>query len=197
MIFAHFIRSIFRKVRRVTGRGLHEPTKKAIRKDRTIALLRCLIHLFPVSIALFEIILNWNTYYVGVSIYNQAVYQLVAKIHEVAIQASLATVVFSFIRHEMTIGNGIPFGTLFSGLHISQIAYLWSMEFWGSLRSPHLPPHRKIALSLLVFVSIVLASLSGPSSAILLIPRLDFWPGGNTDIWINATIDDLYPTRSA
>ena len=197
MIFAHFIRSVFRKIRRVTGRGLHEPTKKAIRKDRTIALLRCLIHLFPVSIALFEIILNWNTYYVGVSIYNQAVYQLVAKVHEVAIQASLATVVFSFIRHEMTIGNGIPFGTLFSGLHISQIAYLWSMEFWGSLRSPHLPPHRKIALSLLVFVSIVLASLSGPSSAILLIPRHDFWSGGNTDIWINATIDDLYPTRSA
>lgn len=195
MIFAHFIRSAFRKFRHVTGRGLHEPTKKAIRKDRTIALLRCLIHLFPVSIALFEIILNWNTYYVGISTYNQAVYQLVAKIHEIAIQASLATIVFSFIRHEMTIGNGIPFGTLFSGLHINQIAYLWSMEFWGSLRSPHLPSHRKIALSLLVFVSIVLASLSGPSSAILLIPRLDFWSGGNTDIWINATIDDLYPTR--
>ena len=133
----------------------------------------------------------------GVSIYNQAVYQLVAKIHEVAIQASLATVVFSYIRHEMTIGNGIPFGTLFSGLQINQIAYLWSMEFWGSLRSPHLPLARKIALLLLIFVSIVLASLSGPSSAILLIPRLDFWPGGSTDIWINATMDDLYPTRSA
>ena len=196
MILAHFIRSIFRKIRRVTGRGLHEPTKKAIRKNRTIALLRCLIHLFPVSISLFEIILNWNTFYVGVSIYNQAVYQLVAKTHEIAIQASLATVVFSYVRHELTIGNGIPFGTLFSGLHISQIAYLWSMEYWGSLRSPHLPLHRKIALSLLIFVSIVLASLSGPSSAILLIPRQDFWPGGNTDIWINATIDDLYPTRS-
>ena len=71
MIFAHFVRSFFRKVRRVTGQGLHEPTKKAIRKDRTIALLRCLIHLFPVGIALFEIILNWNTYYVGISTYNQ------------------------------------------------------------------------------------------------------------------------------
>ena len=98
-------------------------------------------------------------------------YQLVAKIHEVAIQASLATVVFSYIRHEMTIGNGIPIGTLFSGLQINHIACLWSMEFWGSLRSPHLPLGRKIALLFLVFVSIVLASLSGPSSIILLIPR--------------------------
>ena len=197
MIFAHALRSLFRRLRHVTGRGLHEPTKKAIRKNKTIALLRCLIHLIPVSIALSEIILNWNTYYVGVSIYNQAVYQVMAKIHEVSIQASLATIVFSYIRHEMTIGNGIPFGTLFSGLQINQIAYLWSMEFWGSLRSPHLPLRRRITLLFLIFVSIVLASLSGPSSAILLIPRLDFWPGGNTDIWINATIDDLYPTRSA
>ena len=196
-IIAHAFRSAFRRFRHITGRGLHEPTKKAIRKNKTVALLRCLIHLIPVSIALFEIILNWNTYYVGVSIYNQAVYQLVSKIHEVAIQASLATVMFSYIRHEMTIGNGIPFGTLFSGLQISQIAYLWSMEFWGSLRSPHLPIGRKIALLFLIFVSISLASLSGPSSAILLIPRLDYWPGGSTDIWINATIDTLYPTRSA
>ena len=195
-IIAHAFRSAFRHLRHITGRGLHEPTKKAIRKNKTIALLRCLIHLIPVSVALFEIILNWNTYYIGVSIYNQAVYQLVAKIHEVAIQASLATVVFSYIRHEMTIGNGIPFGTLFSGLQINQIAYLWSMEFWGSLRSPHLPFRKKITMMLLIPVSIILASLSGPSSAILLIPRLDFWSGGSTDIWINATIDDLYPTRS-
>lgn len=196
MIIAHAFRSAFRPLRHITGRGLHEPTKKAICKSKTVALLRCLIHLIPVSVALFEIVLNWNTYYVGVSVYNQAVYQLVAKIHEVAIQASLATVVFSYIRYEMTIGNGIPFGTLFSGLQINQIAYLWSMEFWGSLRSPHLPLGRKIAMMFFIPVSIILASLSGPSSAILLIPRLDFWPGGSTDIWINATIDDLYPTRS-
>ncbi len=197
IILAHAFRSAFRRFRHITGRGLHEPTKKAIRKDKTVALLRCLIHLLPVSFALFEIILNWNTYYAGISIYSQAVYQVASKIHEVAIQASLATVVFSYIRHEMTIGNGIPFGALFSGLQISQIAYLWSMEFWGSLRSPHLPLCRKIALLFLIVVSIVLASLSGPSSAILLIPRLDFWSGGSTDIWINATIDSLYPTRSA
>ena len=195
MILAYALKSAFRPLRQVTGRGLHEPIKKAIRKNRSIALLRCLIHLIPIGVALFEIILNWNTYYVGVSIYNQAVYQLVAKIHEVAIQASLATVVFSYIRHEMTTGNGIPFGTLFSGLQISQIAYLWSMEFWGSLRSPNLPFRKKLTLLVLIVICIVLAALSGPSSAVLLVPRLDFWPGGSTDIWINATIDDLYPTR--
>ena len=117
----------------LTGRGLHEPVKIAIRKDRAIALLRSLIHLMPVSVALCEIILNWNTYYVGASIYNQAIYQLLAKIHEIGIQASLAAIVFSYIRHELTTGQGIPFGALQSGLQISQVSYLWSMEFWGTI----------------------------------------------------------------
>ena len=181
-------------LRHVTGKGLHEPVKIAIRKDRVVALLRSLIHVIPISVALCEIILNWNTYYVGVSIYNQAVYQLVAKIHELAIQASLASILYSYIRYEMTVGNGIPFGALFSGLQISQISYMWSMEFWGSVRTAHLPLRRKTGLLALIIISIVLASLSGPSSAVLLIPRLDFWQAGSTDIWVNATIEDLYPT---
>ena len=186
----------FIRVGRVTGKGMHEPIKIAIRKDRTIALLRSLIHLIPVSVALFEITINWNTYYVGVSIYNQAVYQLLAKTHEIIIQASLATILFSYIRHEMTVGAGIPFGALFSGLQMSQIAYLWSMEFWGTIRSAHLSHRRKLTLLALIVFCIVLATLSGPSSAVLLVPRLDFWPAGSSDIWLNATIDELYPTLS-
>ena len=184
----------FTELGHITGRGLHESVKIAICKDRAIALLRSLIHLIPVSVSLCEIILNWNTYYVGVSIYNQALYQLLAKIHEIAIQASLAAVVFSYIRHELTMGKGIPFGARQSGLQISQISYLWSMEFWGTIRSVHVSLRLKFTLLLLVFTCIVLASLSGPSSAVHLIPRLDYWPAGNTDIWINSTFDDLHPT---
>ena len=184
----------FTKLGHLTGRGLHESIKIAIRKDRTIALLRSLIHLVPVSVALYLIILNWNTYYVGVSIYNQAVYQLLAKIHEIAIQASLAAVVFSYIRHELTIGKGMPFGALLSGLQISQISYLWSMEFWGTIRSVHLSLRKKLPLLIFIFTCIVLASLSGPSSAVLLVPRLDYWPAGSTNIWVNSSFDDLYPT---
>ena len=190
MVLAHLITSLSR----ITGRGLHEPIKIAIRKDRTIALLRSLIHLIPISFALCEIILNWNTYYVGVSIYNQAVYQLLAKIHEVFIQASLATVLFAYIRNEM-LGKGLPLGALASGLQVNQIAYLWSMEFWGVIRSPRFPLRKKLTLMLLITLCSVLATLSGPSSAVLLVPRRDYWPAGKTDIWLNATIDDLYPNR--
>lgn len=185
----------FNSLRHITGRGLHEPIKIAICKDRTVALLRSLIHLIPISVALFEIVLNWNTYYVGVSVYNQATYRLLAKIHEMLIQASLTAVIFSYVRHEITVGHGVPFGTLVSGLHISQFSYLWSMEFWAAIRSVHRPLRKEFVLLGFIVGCILLAMLAGPSSAVLLIPRLNFWPAGATDVWINATLNNLYPTQ--
>lgn len=47
------------------GKGFEESTKIAIRKRKSVALLRALLHVIPVGMALWEIQLNWNTYYVG------------------------------------------------------------------------------------------------------------------------------------
>ena len=129
------------------GKGYNEPTKVAIRQSRTTALLRALIHIVPVSVALWEIVLNWNTYFVGSEIRNLAYYQFGAKIHEMTAQASLAAVVFSFVRFELSLGKGLPFGALFAGLQISQASYLWSMEFWGSIGSKHLQLRQKLAMA--------------------------------------------------
>ena len=124
------ISSACRSLQHLTvGKGYTEPTKIAVRKSRTTASLRALIHVVPVSVALWEVIMNWNTYYLGTSTHNQAYYQFGAKIHEMTAQASLAAVVFSYVRYEMALGQGLPFGALFSGLQISQASYLWSMEF--------------------------------------------------------------------
>ena len=80
------------------GKGYDEPIKKAIRRSRKTALLRALIHVAPVGVALWEIVLNWNTYYIGATIRNLAYYQFGAKIHEIAAQASLAAIVFTHVR---------------------------------------------------------------------------------------------------
>lgn len=177
------------------GRGYHEPTKIAVRKNRIIALLRALIHVFPVGIALLEIGINWNTYFVGDSIRSLAYYQFVAKVHEMAIQASLAAMLFSHVRYQLVIGNGLPFGALFSGLQISQISYLWSMEFWGSISCNTLSLMKKISLLGPISLTVFLASILGPSSAVLLIPRLAYWPAGSTSIWLNTTSSELWPDR--
>lgn len=47
------------------GKGYEEPTKIAIRGNRTTASLRTLIHFIPVGVALWEVVINWNTYYLG------------------------------------------------------------------------------------------------------------------------------------
>ena len=189
--------SAFRYLRHLAvGKGFAEPTKIAIRKGRSYALLRALVHIVPVGVAMWEIIINWNTYYLGATIRNQAYYQFGAKAHEMTAQASLAAIVFSYIRYEMSSGKGLPFGAMFSGLQISQASYLWSMEFWGSIYSTHLPIRRRITLILVVTIAIILAATVGPSSAILLIPRLEYWPAGATDIWLNVTSEELWPDRS-
>ena len=172
-----------------------ELPKVALHKDRSSALLRGLIHAIPVAGALPLVSINIYEYYVGTSIKPLALYQFIAKVHEITIQASLAAIVFSYIRHEMVLGQGVPLGALFSGLQLSQASYLWSSEFWGSLRSKSLSLGRRCSLIAVIVGAIALAAVVGPSSAILLVPRLAYWPAGSTDIWINVTADDLWPCR--
>ena len=108
------------------GKGYREHIKVAIRASRKVALFRALIHLAPFCIAVWEVALNFNTYYVGAAPLNQAYYQLGAKVHEFLAQASLAAIVFTFVRHELSLGEGLPFGALFSGLQVSQgIVFLY------------------------------------------------------------------------
>lgn len=180
---------------KMVGKGYTEPTKIAVRKSRTTALLRALIHIIPVGVALWEIVLNWNAYFVGYALYDQAYYQFGAKAHEIAIEASLSAVIFSYVRYELMLGDGIPFGALFSGLQVSQASYLWSMEFWGTLFSKSVSLKRRLLLLVVVAASVFLAAVAGPSSAVLLVPRLDYWPAGSTNIWINVTSDSLWPAR--
>ena len=193
----NLLTSVYRSLQHLAvGKGYEEHTKIAIRGDRTIASLRTLIHAAPVGVALWEIIINWNTYYLGSSIRSLAWYQVGAKTHEISAQASLATIVFTYIRHEMLLGQGLPLGALFSGLQVSQTSYLWSMEFWGLICSNHFPWRKRLHMIFIITIAVILAAAVGPSSAILLIPRLDYWPAGSTDIWLNATFQDLWPDQS-
>ena len=192
-LIVHVFRAL--KHSNVRGRGLHEPIKLAIRHSRPIALLRALIHLNPFGFALFEIFLNWDVYYVGAIAYNTVVYQIIAKAHEILIQSSIAAIIFAAVRWELAFGEGLPHGLIFSGLQISQISYCWSVELWDARRSDCPGSSRRSTLFALVIVGIVLGVISGPSSAVLLTPRIQLWPGGRTHVWINATRDQLWPTQ--
>ena len=70
---------------------------------------------------------------------------------QVRILASPALIVLMWIRYELALRQGLPFGALFSGLQISQASYLWSMKFWETACSKHLPVRRRIDIILIIF----------------------------------------------
>ena len=172
-----------------------EPLKVVIRLSRTVAIFRSLVHIVPIGITLWLVTLNWVTYYVGSFTLDQVYYQIGAKALEIMIQASLATLALAYIRHELLFGKGLPFGALFSGLQVNQISYLWSSELWGSIGSKSFSIWKRLILLILITLVSVLAATVGPATAVLLIPRRDYWPAGSTRIWINGAYEDIWPTQ--
>jgi hypothetical protein len=170
----------------------NEAPKIALRKSRAAALLRGTIHLTPVSVTITVMALNSVGLYVGGNVSWLPSLQFLAKLQEILMQASIATVVFAYIRHEL-ITHDMPFGALFSAFQITTLNYLWSLEFWGSLTSPHLRGRRKIVFLAFVPLSILLAASVGPSLAIALIPRHVDFPAGRTWLWLNITQNGMFP----
>ncbi|KAL8668667.1 MAG: hypothetical protein Q9168_006712 [Polycauliona sp. 1 TL-2023] len=176
------------------GVNLNEIPKKAFHRDRLLALLRSMVHILPFTIALGEIIINWRGYYVGAYVDGLNYLQFAAKLHEMAMQSSLAVMVFCYVRHVLFSGGALPIGALLSGLQLTQISYLWSMELWG-IASSNIPLRRRISVMAMIVIAVLLASTVGPSSAILLIPNLDHWPAGSTHIWLNTSASEMWPSR--
>ena len=178
------------------SKDFHEPRKIVIRKSRTTSLMRMSIHLIPMSVALLEIILNIRGCYLGSDFDRQSYLQFAAKAHELTVQASLGAMVFSFVRHQVSLGKGMPFGAFLSSLQFSQISYLWSTEFWSSLLAKNYRLAEKLLLFIIVVPCAIIAAVAGPSSATLLIPREGIWPANpSSHFSVNATFLDIWPDR--
>ena len=171
-----------------------EDAKIAIHKNRLSSVLRALIHLIPICGAVTLIALNCHQLYVGPYLNNINLLQFAAKLHELTMQASLAAILFTYISYELALGVGLPFGALFSSLQITQISYLWSLEFWGSISSTKIPIRRRLSLLVVILITILLAATVGPASALAMIPRLENWPAGRTHIWLNGSNEDIWPS---
>lgn len=67
-------------------------------------------------------------------------------------------------------------------------------SFFGTLQSKLEKPIVKIRLIALIIVGALLALTAGPSSAIAMRPRLDNWPAGGTDFYLNTTVEEIWPS---
>lgn len=182
---------------------VYETRKVAIREDRWVAALAGTIHVLPASTAISIAVLNSLGYYIGEELAGPqgqddeklAGLQLAAKLHELTIQASVAAMLLQYIRHEMALGNGLPFGALFAGHLFKDVSFLWSSEFWGTANGAFTTRRRRWRLIILLVVCTILGLTAGPASATILKPRMGDWPAGGTDFWINVSPTDLWSTN--
>ena len=195
-----FLRSIGLGILVTTFQGFFtnnflEPEQVAIRQNRVTALLRALIHALPLGLAIFEIVINWKGLYVGAIFDKQNYLQFVAKAHEILIQASIATIMLSYTRYQISSSNGIPFGAVLGAFQFLQVSYLWSVEFWSAIISNDFRPRKKSGFAVLILICITVAATAGPSSANLLIARQGIWPEKSMFLAVNATVQNIWPDR--
>ncbi|OTB15029.1 hypothetical protein K445DRAFT_367224 [Daldinia sp. EC12] len=132
--------------------------------------------------------------------------QFAAKVHEGLIVGSLTQIVFHRLRYELLGEHGVPFGLVAASFQISSIPFFFTQAFWSSIIAKR--SFRHISTSILLFLALVLAVVSGPSSAIVMLPRLGWSPLPNTfgtplygskavprDQFIGSAFSSLYPTN--
>ncbi|RDW75517.1 hypothetical protein BP6252_06659 [Coleophoma cylindrospora] len=165
-------------------------------KGRRHALVKSLLHLPSVAISLGVLSLTFRrVFWEPPSSNTNAVLnalQFAAQLHGSLIMMSLSAMLLHLVHHDLSGKRGVPLGFLSSSFQLNSISYLFGKEFTSM-------NFRYIVIFLSAFA---LAMLSGPSSAITMIPRLQFWSidklwlnKGHVDfhVYIAANETSLYP----
>jgi hypothetical protein len=156
-----------------------EIPKAATEHDRWRALAKCSKHLLPVGIIASLLALNFSTIsWMAPEGANQDArlnaLQFAAKVHEIHLLSSLSLIVLDHVQFELLRGRGIPIEGLFAGFQVGDVASLWKPGLWTTPPAKNKSTHGAL-LALLFVVSIIVGAVSGPSSAILMLPSLDLW----------------------
>jgi hypothetical protein len=104
--------------------------------------------------------------------------QLAAKLHELLILASLSSIVLHAVQAHLTGNTGLPLGMISNAFELGSGEFLRRKSFWSSWWSSDQVSGRRFPFMrfwLLSLLSTLLVTLSGPSSAIAVIPTLNYF----------------------
>ncbi|KAJ9604544.1 hypothetical protein H2200_010657 [Cladophialophora chaetospira] len=175
----------------------------AIRLRFGLPLAQIVLHLSSVALTCTILALCWkNIYFADLTrpALNMRLnaFQFVARFHEFLVAASLGSIVLHHLRYELVTAKGLPYGFIASGFQLSTPQFLFSRSFWRASFTRRYK-RRTSVIAMLLFVAATLTALSGPSSAILVVPQVNWWPmkdpfsgtGGLT--FLSGTHADLWP----
>jgi hypothetical protein len=167
------------------GKAISEQPKVAVRKSLGLALVECLVHVPSIAVTVGVISVTFRSAFWRApgpdTSFILSTLQFAAKVHESLITLSICTMVMYHIRRALIGSQGVPLGLISAGLQLNSIMYLLSWEFWGSMSGKHFWSNKSVLLMAGILTAFVLATLASPSSAITMIPRLDWW--GVNELW--------------
>lgn len=207
---SYFTKSWNHTIERYT-RGRPAPLKEApkiVVSVSTVNLVkRCAVHLAPILTTVLILVINYHGIYIGQDFtgpiksetINLLLLQIAAKAHEILIGWSLGLIVFHAVRYELLFGSGLPLGLIGSGLSFSSLEFYFRPEFCAAVKYwfNYEKTLRKVAFVVLLVISGLTATLAGPASATLLVPKTQEWPSGGTRYFLNGSSEDFWPANLA
>lgn len=176
-------------------RNSAERRKVAIHHNRRLAILHVLLHLIPLGGAIALLYLQWSSFFLSfTSPADSTVLQFVAKFHELLMQVSIVEITVCIIRTE-ALRNFVPLGALSAIAQVTQLSYIWSLDFISLFVSPALYGWRRVLFAIAIPTLLISTALVGPSSAVLMIPRSgSARDGGAFTFYTNASYEQLLPS---
>ncbi|EFQ30834.1 uncharacterized protein GLRG_05978 [Colletotrichum graminicola M1.001] len=117
------------------------------------------------------------------------VLQLVAKLHELLIVASLSSIALAMFRRCL-VTNGVRLGFLTGGYRVGDLGYMGTTAFWRQGFDTSSP--WGILLPGFVVFATILSTTVGPASAVLLVPTLGWYKIDNSIAFGNITLPLRY-----
>ncbi|KAL5603703.1 hypothetical protein FOVSG1_006453 [Fusarium oxysporum f. sp. vasinfectum] len=157
-----------------------EPRKAVCSNKRSSALWHFTLFHLPAMLVtstlltLHVINLHWSPSHPNIE--EMAALQFAAKAQESLILISLTDVLLHRIRYGLLGRNGVPLGFLLSPFNIGfSLRYLVSREFWSPAVNPTGKRFFNAITAAMIFLFSLLGLAAGPSAAIAMIPRYDWW----------------------
>ncbi|KAH0439986.1 hypothetical protein CcaCcLH18_02703 [Colletotrichum camelliae] len=119
--------------------------------------------------------------------------QFAAKLIESFIIGSLTTMVFTFVRMEATMSQGIPLAAFFASHEFISPSFIWSDDIFAMLRGQFSSVWKKGFFIVFSLICCALAVLVAPAIATILMPIQDWYKIGGSWAWINISIQEMYP----
>ena len=159
-----------------------EPRKAALDGRWWRALWRCTPHILPLSVTIFIIVLNVaQAYWQDLGRPHQTTrlqaWQYAAKAHELLMASSITAIAVHRIQYDLCVSKGVPLGFVSAGYQLSDPLFVFSKEWLGGVTSFTHPKGltKAMPLGILLLLGFGLTVIVGPSSAVVMIPQLDWW----------------------